>query len=746
MFKNVASQKIAVYAHDKAADTAKTGDAGNITAQISIDGAATAATDDVNPTELDAADAPGVYIFDMTQAETNGDLIIVAPVSSTNNVTLETVIIYTVTVIGAAGASLSAIPWNASWDAEVQSEVQDAIEVNNLDHLMKTAVANNADMTTEVTDGTVLSNIMTKGSDTSDFVVGDDSLEAIRDAIVDANPQNHSATANNETTGTLDAGTFADTATDNAVYWQTSPVTPAVGGFGLNVDLTFGIGTGRVPSAVIVNGRFTAGALRTVQVWAYDYNAAAYVQLSNSVTDFGNSGSDSTQQYAMTTNMVQTSDGEVKTRFTSTSTTVGDDWYCDYVVVSSVAQEAAGLTAEAIAEANWEHTSSGHDEGTMGYTVGHLILVNGDIVSATDATQFIIDDGVGNNDAYNGMIIRVEDTTTGYYEERRIVDYIGATKEVFVDRAFSFTPDSDDEWYIVGHSYADVNVTHSAGTAQTANDNGADINTLITNIGTPANIDGGGATLSDNIKKLADDNDGATFDATTDSLTSIRDNELTTIAGDVVNIDGIVPAAAGDAMTLSNGAITAGVIATDAVDADAIAANAVTEIQSGLATASALTTHDNKLAPVALDGGGATIGGMLTKMADDNSGADFDAGTDSLQELRDRGDTAWTTGATAPTAVQIRQEMDSNSTQLSAIVGDTNELQADLANGGRLDLILDAILTDTALLDKWLKNRIVFSGTSMVLYDDDNSTPLLTWTLSQGSTTVSGPYNRAKAT
>ena len=39
--------------------------------------------------------------------------------------------------------------------------------------------------------------------------------------------------------------------------------------------------------------------------------------------------------------------------------------------------------------------------------------------------------------------------------------------------------------------------------------------------------------------------------------------------------------------------------------------------------------------PAALDGGAATLGGMLTKMADDNGGADFDAGTDSLQEVRD---------------------------------------------------------------------------------------------------------------
>lgn len=95
LYKNVASQKIAVYARDTANDTEKTGDAANITAQISIDGGATAATNDTNPTELDATDAPGIYIFDMTQAETNGDMIILSPTSSTGDVQLEPVIIYT---------------------------------------------------------------------------------------------------------------------------------------------------------------------------------------------------------------------------------------------------------------------------------------------------------------------------------------------------------------------------------------------------------------------------------------------------------------------------------------------------------------------------------------------------------------------------------------------------------------------------------------------------------------------------
>ncbi len=34
------------------------------------------------------------------------------------------------------GSGLTAIPWNSAWDTEVQSEVQDAIEANHLDHLL----------------------------------------------------------------------------------------------------------------------------------------------------------------------------------------------------------------------------------------------------------------------------------------------------------------------------------------------------------------------------------------------------------------------------------------------------------------------------------------------------------------------------------------------------------------------------------------------------------------------------------
>lgn len=50
------------------------------------------------------------------------------------------------------------------------------------------------------------------------------------------------------------------------------------------------------------------------------------------------------------------------------------------------------------------------------------------------------------------------------------------------------------------------------------------------------------------------------------------------------------------------------------------------------------------------------------------------------------------------------------------------------------------------LILRWVRNGQKFSGSNMVLYDDDDSTPLLTWPISQGSLAVSPPLNRGKAT
>ena len=95
LYKNVASQKLSVYAYYGSTNAPATGQAANISAYISKDGAAAAATNDAAPTELDATNMKGIYLFDLAQAETNANMLDVSPVCSTDDVLLDPVHVYT---------------------------------------------------------------------------------------------------------------------------------------------------------------------------------------------------------------------------------------------------------------------------------------------------------------------------------------------------------------------------------------------------------------------------------------------------------------------------------------------------------------------------------------------------------------------------------------------------------------------------------------------------------------------------
>lgn len=95
MYKNTANQYAVVYATNLTTGAPQTGDAGNITAYISKDTAAAAQTNDVNPSELSAANMKGLYAFTLLQAETNCDLFALSAVSSTANVSIDPIVIYT---------------------------------------------------------------------------------------------------------------------------------------------------------------------------------------------------------------------------------------------------------------------------------------------------------------------------------------------------------------------------------------------------------------------------------------------------------------------------------------------------------------------------------------------------------------------------------------------------------------------------------------------------------------------------
>lgn len=82
------------------------------------------------------------------------------------------------TEIGTAGAGLSAVPWNAAWDAEVESEVSDALVATGLDHLVSASVTG-----TDITDGSIVASLVSSSA-TPDWDTYDntsDSLQSIRD-------------------------------------------------------------------------------------------------------------------------------------------------------------------------------------------------------------------------------------------------------------------------------------------------------------------------------------------------------------------------------------------------------------------------------------------------------------------------------------------------------------------------------------------------------------------------------------
>jgi hypothetical protein len=89
--------------------------------------------------------------------------------------------------------------------------------------------------------------------------------------------------------------------------------------------------------------------------------------------------------------------------------------------------------------------------------------------------------------------------------------------------------------------------------------------TNVTSIGTPVALDAGTATIAGMLQKMADDNNGATFDAGTDSLERIQAK---------VNNLPANPAAVGSPMTLATDAVNAAALATDAVNEIAAAVGA----------------------------------------------------------------------------------------------------------------------------------------------------------------------------
>lgn len=98
MFKNAASQSVALFAFDTTTGAPKTGDSANMVFYITKDwGSVTAvAASSGVPTEMDATNAKGWYKIAVSQTESNADAILFSGKSSTANISVVGVLLQTV--------------------------------------------------------------------------------------------------------------------------------------------------------------------------------------------------------------------------------------------------------------------------------------------------------------------------------------------------------------------------------------------------------------------------------------------------------------------------------------------------------------------------------------------------------------------------------------------------------------------------------------------------------------------------
>lgn len=180
------------------------------------------------------------------------------------------------------------------------------------------------------------------------------------------------------------------------------------------------------------------------------------------------------------------------------------------------------------------------------------------------------------------------------------------------------------------------------------------------------------------------------------------------------------------AVEIAAGLITATSIATDAITADKVAADAIGAAEAGFLTDStgfqgadvAAILADTLVIGTATDfgSGTSTIAANLQDLADNGTAA-YDRSTDSLQAIRDRGDSAWTTGAGGSCTADVgciadgtAQAATSTTIQLASaetfaddeLIGATVLINSATAGTGQARLITDYVSsTDTATVDTW---------------------------------------------
>lgn len=663
LLKNTASQKWRVFAFDRTTNAPVTGDAANITAKIAKDWGSATATNDTNPTEVE----DGFYLFDLTQAETNANWLDLYPESSTSDVQ----------VIGVPG-SMGTIP--SGFQTQVAQTGDTYAIVNSGTHgnaALKTlidAVDNFVD--TEIAD--IQSRLPA----------------ALVSGRMDSNMQaaaNNVITAAVIATGAIDRDALA---ADTGLQTIRSGTAQAGGSSSITLDASASSTDDFYKGAIVyLTGGTGAGQARFIP------------------------------GYTGSTKVASIFPGWATNPNSSTTFAILPWGAVDFYSIQGSSSAGDGLTSMA------------SDFGTYGRLAARLpdleIARGVTGLTGNDTTHIHLSTLTQGDDELNDYLIFIRDLLGGEYHARWIEDWDGTSKLATVAE-LPWTPNAEVDEFVV---WAIRKGTSPAVIATLAT--AAELAKVPKSDGTATWNATALASINSQCDTALADYDGPT-NAEMVARTLAAASYATAAALDAVDnyIDteiGALTTAVADLPTNSELA-TALAAADDAVLAAIATAQNDLDVLTGTDGVTLATSQPN-YAPA------------TSAQAVAIQGATFDTSTDSLEAIRNRGDAAWTTATgfstldaagvrtavglasanldtqladlptvaefearslvaadyfvvgdytAPPSAASIRAEIDSNSTQLAAIVADTNELQTDWANGGRLDLIVDAILVDTA--------------------------------------------------
>ena len=365
----------------------------------------------------------------------------------------------------------------------------------------------------------------------------------------------------------------------------------------------------------------------------------------------------------------------------------------------SAVYDASDITTSGIADAVWDEQINSH---TTSGSAGHAIrpLGHGTATAGAASTITLGPNGSGTDDIYNGLTVDIVHGT-GAGQSRTIDDYVGSSTLATVDTAWDTTPDTSSKWVLRMAAGGGGGASASA-IADAVWDESTSGHTTAGTFGEQLATDVD-AILADTNELQTDWADGGRLDLLIDAITADT-NELQTDWTDGGRLDLLIDNIGTD---------------TDAIVAD------TNELQTDWADGGrldllidAITADTNELQTDWADGG-------RLDLLIDGIGTDTDAILADTNELQ----TDWTDGgrldllldaiSASAIADAVWDEATSGhttsgtfgeqlATDVDAILADTNELQTDWADGGRLDLIIDSILSglSTIVLTSTERNAI----------------------------------------